>query len=356
MQTIANIGAMTRPEFRKMPTLDLVGALDNYYNARDKQAYINALNSGNQDEINKAFAAYDPQGYANYLQRQNEREQDRQWHLDDLNAQRDFQRELQRNSMNNQLGLAQWRQQQEADALAQEEARLQDALDSGLISPEEYNQKKRENLLGKNLNSPTINENPFEKALVSETAKKYGENVAKAQSTYDEYANADRLLDQIDTGAQYLVPGAAKLKAAFNPAFSEFVAAQNKLIPTMRPTGSGSTSDKDMAIFAKATFGVDKPKEANRNIIRGRMAAAENERDMEQIRADWVTKGGSIVEFNNKWSEYVNSNPIFSSADGKLNKNRKNAREWFYGSRQPSLNQFNQGYSNMSDEELLKGL
>lgn len=184
--------------------------------------------------------------------------------------------------------------------------------------------------------------NPFEKSVVNNIAKKYSDNVAAAQSTYDEYANADRILDKIDTGAQYLVPGSDKVAAAFNPDVAEFIAAQNKLVPTMRPKGSGSTSDKDMEIFKSATFGITKPKEANRNIIRGRMAAAENERDFEQLRAEWLSGGGSLTDFDKAWREYLNANPIFASKDGKLNSNRKSAYDWFSGANEQPAEEENQ--------------
>lgn len=176
--------------------------------------------------------------------------------------------------------------------------------------------------------TPIMN-NPFTKKMVENFAKDYNESVKKAQQTYDEYANADRLLDKIDTGGKYAVPAIANFAAITNPDVSEFIAAQNKLIPTMRPTGSGSTSDKDMAIFAKATFGIGKPKEANRNIIRGRMAAAENERDYQQLMAQWINGGGNPIDFENEWNQYLEMNPIFSSEDGTLNKTRVSGRNWF---------------------------
>lgn len=337
MQAIANIGAMTRPQVRNLPTLDLAGAIDNYYNAKDaqtkrleaeaekqrRQAYSDALQTGNQDAINQAWAAYDPQGYSSYLNQQQQRAEDRQWQLEDMARKERA-----------AYGLAQFKQNI-ANAAAQaererENAQLDEALKSGLITDAEYNKRKRMQILGDIVNGGDINmNNPFDKAMVQNFAKDYDKNVKDAQSTYDKYANADRLLDKIETGGLYNIPIYAEGKAAFNPDVAQFIAAQNELIPTMRPTGSGSTSDKDMAIFAKATFGIDKPKEANRNIIRGRMAAAENERDYNQLKAQWISAGGNPVMFDQEWNQYLEMNPIFSNDNGELNKTRVSGKKWF---------------------------
>lgn len=108
MQAIANIGAMTRPQVRNLPTLDLAGAIDNYYDAKDaadkraqlaeqaqkQQAYSDALQTGNQDAINQAWAAYDPQGYSSYLNQQQQRAEDRQWQLEDMARKEQFERNL----------------------------------------------------------------------------------------------------------------------------------------------------------------------------------------------------------------------------------------------------------------------
>lgn len=108
MLRIAQVGAMTRPQFQNMPTLDFAGAIDNYFNAKDaadkraqmaeqaqrEQAYSDALASGDQNAINQAWAAYDPAGYSQYLNQQQQREQDRQWQLEDMARKEQFERNL----------------------------------------------------------------------------------------------------------------------------------------------------------------------------------------------------------------------------------------------------------------------
>lgn len=315
MQAIANIGSLTRPKYVKMPTLDLAGAIDDYYNSKDaavarvdaeaekqrRQAMVDEMTAQHPEAA--AQIAADPMGYAKMLEEREKAERDQQFKMDMLKT---------------QLG----------NSLALENARNAHAVGLAKLAA----QLKAENagVGGDNGASSGLNiNNPFDKAMVQNFAKDYDENVKNAQSTYDKYANADRLLDNIETGGINAVPLISSAKALTNPDVAQFIAAQNELIPTMRPTGSGSTSDKDMAIFAKATFGIDKPKEANRNIIRGRMAAAENERDYNQLKAQWISAGGHPVAFDQEWNQYLEMNPIFSSDNGALNKSRVSGRKWF---------------------------
>lgn len=93
MQTIANIGAMTRPQFRNMPTLDLAGAIDSYYDAKNAATQRELVQQ--QREKMNAFAdeltaqhpeaaariAVDPAAYANYLDEQAKAERDQQYKM-----------------------------------------------------------------------------------------------------------------------------------------------------------------------------------------------------------------------------------------------------------------------------------
>ena len=81
MLRIAQIGAMTRPEFRNMPTLDLGGAVDNFFDARDaadkraeRQAYIDALTEQHPEDA--ARIAADPLGYVAMLDENKKAERD----------------------------------------------------------------------------------------------------------------------------------------------------------------------------------------------------------------------------------------------------------------------------------------
>lgn len=95
-------------KWEKLPQVVSQGISD-WDKVQKTNAYVNALQGGNQDEINQAWSAYDPQGFANYQQDQARRAEERQWHLDDLEAQRQFQRDLLRDKLNNEFALAKYK-------------------------------------------------------------------------------------------------------------------------------------------------------------------------------------------------------------------------------------------------------
>lgn len=134
-------------KWEKLPQVVSQGISD-WDKVQKTNAYVNALQGGNQDEINQAWSAYDPQGFANYQQDQARRAEERQWHLDDLESQRQFQREQQDRSLANQMRMFNMRQQAGQQAEADRENQLKSALESGMITADEYNQAKRRDLLG----------------------------------------------------------------------------------------------------------------------------------------------------------------------------------------------------------------
>lgn len=134
-------------KWEKLPQVVSQGISD-WDKVQKTNAYVNALQGGNQDEINQAWSAYDPQGFANYQQDQAKRAEERQWHLDDLESQRQFQREQQDRSLANQMRMFNMRQQAVQQAGAERENQLKSALESGMITADEYNQAKRRDLLG----------------------------------------------------------------------------------------------------------------------------------------------------------------------------------------------------------------
>lgn len=83
--------------------------INEWDNMQKSKAYVDALKSGDQEQINQAWANYDPQAYANYMNQQAQRAEERQWYLDDLAAQRDFQRDLLRDKLNNEFALAKYK-------------------------------------------------------------------------------------------------------------------------------------------------------------------------------------------------------------------------------------------------------
>lgn len=303
---IAQIGAINKPKVTEGKSIDFGGIVDAYYKGKDiaakneqkdkMNALASALQSGDEEAINKAAAAYDPQAAM-------------QERLSRMAEQRKFDQQKELLGIKNQYDVDAAEKQA---ALAREIAQIK-AGGNGLVNI--------------NMN------NPFDKKRLETRAKNMDENIANSQSMIDTYNKAEALLNKnsFDTGgiSDILAP----ITTRFNRDAADFQAEVNKIVPTMRPAGSGSTSDRDMAIFEKATFGFDKPKQTNLNIIKGRRAVEENNIAKEELLAEYVTSGmGTLSDFDKEWRKYLNANPIFGDDEGNtLNKNRVSAYDWFAG-------------------------
>lgn len=204
---------------------------------------------------------------------------------------------------------------------------------------------------GSDKNAPS---NIFERKRIENIAKNTDENIKTAESRISDFQRAKDLLDGgLSTGGLW---GYAKSKT--NPALldknsAEFQSIVSRIVPQMRPAGSGTTSDRDMAIFEKATIGLNKPKETNLNIINAQLLANENAKAREELRADWISSGSSLSDFDKEWRNYVNNNPIFNSdGDYSLNTNRIDPYAYFAGERTQNSNS-QSGTSEKKDNDPL---
>lgn len=263
------------------------------------QNLAKALESGDEKAINDAYYAYNPQGaYETLMKIKQAKEQS------DL----DFARQKELLGLQNKYALA-----------------LQDAKNKGNNS-----------LVNISMN------NPFDKKRIEKIASNIDENISASQSKINDYKRMEQLLEDPDVSTGGVV-GAIKDNiptALLNEKEQELQSIISKIVPQMRPTGSGSTSDKDIEIFKKAAVGLNKSKDANLNLVRAGIAGEENSIAQEELRADWINQGGSLTEFDKQWRKYREANPIFSSENGDLNQNRLTAYDWFSGKRNvPEKNQ-----------------
>lgn len=286
---------------------DSLKSMDTSFKAQD---LASALESGDEEAINKAKAALDPAGYAKYLDDQAIRAENRAWALED-----------QATKQRNALDLL---AQQQQNAFALENLRNQNAQNLALF--------KAQNGIG---TGGFVGTNPLDKKRIETIGKNMDENIAASQSRLDDYGRMEQLLQSpnVETGGakgelQNIVPD-----GFLNKETVELRSLIKKIVPQMRPTGSGTTSDRDMKVFEQATVGLGKDKDANLNIVRGRKIVDENNIAKEELRYQWLNMGGNLGDFDKEWRNYLNKNPIFSNQSGKLNANRKNAYEWFSGDR-----------------------
>ena len=269
------------------------------------QDLASALESGDQEAINKARAALDPTGYADLLEQQAQRAEDRKWALEDKANAFNQQKEL--------LGM------QLANSMALENMKNQNARNLAEFKA--------------GLGIGGLNANPLDKKRIETIGKNMDANIASSQEKVDQYNRMEQLLNSpnVETGGAKGGFQEALPDWMLNKDTVELRALIKEIVPRMRPTGSGTTSDRDMKIFEQATVGLGKDKEANLNIVRGRKIVDENNIAKEELRYQWLNAGGDLGTFDKEWRNYLNKNPIFSNESGKLNTNRKNAYEWFSG-------------------------
>ena len=126
----------TPNKFEQLPEVVSKG-LENWDNAMRKKAYVDALQTGDQEKIDKALASYDADAYQNVLKDREKRQQE----LDDIAAQRDFQREMMDAQLKNSFALENMRHNN-AMGLAQFKAGLNGG--QGGLSPEQIEAQSRQ--------------------------------------------------------------------------------------------------------------------------------------------------------------------------------------------------------------------
>lgn len=172
------------------------------------------------------------------------------------------------------------------------------------------------------------NLSPFDKKRVENIASKIDENISAAEERKALYDRADQLLDKVDTGGIAGYGHSIQPEWTMSDDVAEFNSLANKLAPQQRPAGSGTTSDKDMEIYRKATIGWGKDKNANRSIIALGRKMAENDIAHEELRAAWISDGRSLTDFDKIWRKYVKEQRIYND-DGSINENRIDPYSWF---------------------------
>jgi hypothetical protein len=266
MQAIANIGNLTRPKYVKMPTLDLAGAIDDYYNSKDaatarvdaeaekqrRQAMVDEMTAQHPEAA--AQIAADPMGYAKMLEERAKAERDQQFKMDMLNRQ-----------FSNSMALAD-RQHANSVGLAKLAAQLKGNDTTGMrnieyltslgYSPEEAAQMYYAG------NNPTLDMAKFGKKGTEALDKKLGENYAEDLNTYNNLtANLPALetmvkeLDALADKGTHTTAGRftdIALKELFDKTSSGALASaayqakvNQNLLPLLRQTLGAAFTEKD---------------------------------------------------------------------------------------------------------------
>ena len=101
----------------------------------------------------------------------------------------------------------------------------------------------------------------------------------------------------------------------------------------MRQGLPGAASDRDVRMFRGASFGVEKPREANMRIARAMLIQQQNVVENNEFRSRYFSANQTLVGADDYWREYIEANPIFDpnapEEDFVLNENRMTPEEYF---------------------------
>ena len=123
---------------------------------------------------------------------------------------------------------------------------------------------------------------------------------------------------------------------SFDPDKIEMEKISSLLTPQMRQGMPGAASDRDVAMFANATVGINTPKEINDSLIAGMNARFENANDRQAFMEEFLSQNRHLNGAEQEWRGYLEANPIFDPDPAKegqyvLNSNRQGYKEYFSG-------------------------
>lgn len=234
--------------------------LDDWDKTMRKQAYENALKGGNQEEIDKALAEYNPEAYANVLTAREQRQQA----LEDAQVERDFKKELldlqtQRAlqlegiRQGNAMKLAEFKAGLDGNTTAQKNISYLQSLG---YSPEEAA------ALYYSGNNPTLNMENFGKKAQekfgSETGKNYAEDINAYNnmvSKMPELNDTVSKLNELGQSATYTKGGqlldAVRRETGMSPRQSAVDRAayismiDNQILPLLRDTFGAQFTERE---------------------------------------------------------------------------------------------------------------
>jgi hypothetical protein len=177
------------------------------------------------------------------------------------------------------------------------------------------------------------------KMMVQER-NKFNQNLEKKRIAL---ASQEKMLERLNRFNQLMDAGmgtgfektglAGDLASKFDEQTAEGKAIQNELTPLMRQGLPGAASDRDVAMFAGATVGIDKPEGTNRNIIKAVEIRTKLYQDKLNFEQDYFAQNKHTLGMDAAWQAYLEANKIFDPeapmGEYKLNPNRKGYKEWF---------------------------
>lgn len=107
------------------------------------------------------------------------------------------------------------------------------------------------------------------------------------------------------------------------------------LAPREREPGSGTLSDRDVAMFVQAVPSIDKEGPVNQAIRNARQAMYSRDSDYLKAKEAYFARLGHITGFDAQWKEYADAVPVFADDatpdDFKLNRGATTFEQWKKG-------------------------
>lgn len=211
--TTASIIRSTFPNITAPKQVDLVSMLDQV--GKD---YQTGLQTRADNKLTDELIAQNPEdearirqmggrAYADMLKSDAQRAEERQWHLDDLEAQRQFQRDLLRDKLNNEFALAKYKAQfNTAPQGTNAQQNVQAMIEAGYTPQEAWAMYYGGN--NPTLDMATLGQKGQEQ-LGKETAKNYAEDLDEYNNLQANLPELEKMVDEL----KVLAPQATHTKA-----------------------------------------------------------------------------------------------------------------------------------------------
>lgn len=133
---------------------------------------------------------------------------------------------------------------------------------------------------------------------------------AAAQALGGAVRDGERFLQlnrEAPTGEIYAIPGVSEIRGAFDPKFGTMQSLTNRMAPMQRQVGSGSSSDKDVAMFKKSVPNPNFTGPTNTLIVRRMQEEAKRAADYAAFLDRYAQQTGSLIGAQEAWSSRQSS-------------------------------------------------
>jgi hypothetical protein len=116
------------------------------------------------------------------------------------------------------------------------------------------------------------------------------------------------LNEKSGTGFVNKIPFVSEIRGALDPNIAQMDALTSRMAPAQRVPGSGTTSDRDLALYLKAVPNIDRPGPANAAIAKDMSATAVRRTARAAFLDRYAKTNGSLIgadkAFADFWADY----------------------------------------------------